>query len=683
MISDIGPLSLDLAICVAIGGMLASFISARRQSLVWLRVARWSIGGIAALFTIASAALLIAFLNNQFQFEAVLAYSERALPAGYKLAAFWAGQEGSLLLWAWMLGILCFIAVIGLRRQTGTDHAITVGTLAAICGFFAVLLVFAADPFKIVDGPVALDGRGLNPMLQDPGMIIHPPLLFLGYAGFTIPFAIMVGVLVARRTDNHWLALIRRWLLVSWFFLTAGIVIGAWWAYIELGWGGYWAWDPVENASLLPWLTATALIHSIMVQQHRGMFKIWNASLIALTFLLCIFGTYLTRSGVIESVHAFNASQLGTFFLIFLILSSVFSFGLIVWRRKDLRPEHKLEGLISREGAFLLGNVLLVTMMLTTLVGTIFPILSGIVMTDPVTVGQPFYNIIVAPMGLLLVALMAVGPVLAFGREAALKIARNLRIPAIASLIVTGLVGFFITTNGWALLCTAICVLGTSAVIVNFVTTTGSRRRSTGEGFLAASIRLIDKDHRRYGGQLAHLGVMMLVIGIVGSSLFDSERVFKLQAGQTVAFSGRTLTLISLEERRDVNFTAVEATITLTEANGKVFTLRPQRRFYDTWNDQPNSEVAILSSWKEDVYVSLAGWEDRGTVTAIQVRLNPLVPWIWFGGIVMGAGCLFSLAPRLLPQALRVKRTQSVDSARTEAVQPATCSTTLQTESSS
>lgn len=535
MISDIGPLSLDLAICVAIGGILASFISARRQSLVWLRVARWSIGGIAILFSVASAALLVAFLNNQFQFESVLAYSERALPAGYKLAAFWAGQEGSLLLWAWMLGILCIIAVIGFRKETGKEQAIAVGTLATVCGFFAILLVFAADPFKLVEGQVALDGRGLNPMLQDPGMIIHPPLLFLGYAGFTIPFAVMVGVLVARRTDNHWLAQIRRWLLVSWFFLTAGIVIGAWWAYIELGWGGYWAWDPVENASLLPWLTSTALIHSIMVQQHRGMFKFWNASLIALTFLLCLFGTYLTRSGVIESVHAFNASLLGTFFLFFLILSSVLSIALIVWRRKELRPEHKLEGLISREGAFLFGNVLLVTMMLTTLVGTIFPILSGIFMEEPVTVGQPFYNIIVAPMGLLLVALMAVAPVLAFGREAALKIVRSLRIPAIAALIVTGLVGATITTNGWAILCTAICVLGTSAVVVNFVTSTASRRRSTGEGFVTASIRLIDKDHRRYGGQLAHLGVMMLVIGITGSSLFDTESVYKLQAGQTVA----------------------------------------------------------------------------------------------------------------------------------------------------
>ncbi|MHC4383017.1 MAG: cytochrome c maturation protein CcmE domain-containing protein, partial [Planctomycetota bacterium] len=284
--------------------VLASVASVRFRSPGLLRSARWLLALVPIMLTATTAALIAALINSDFRFEYVAGYTERALPFGYKLAALWAGQEGSLLLWAWLLAILCMIAAVGWKRLVGTEHAVAVAAMALVCGFFAVLLLFAANPFQPIGGVAPPDGRGLNPMLQDPAMIIHPPLLFMGYAGFTVPFALTIGVLVAGRRDNRWIALIRRWLLVSWLFLGAGIVLGAWWAYVELGWGGYWAWDPVENASLLPWLTSTALLHSIMVRQHRGMFKRWNVSLMFLTFILCIFGTYLTRSGVIDSVHA-------------------------------------------------------------------------------------------------------------------------------------------------------------------------------------------------------------------------------------------------------------------------------------------------------------------------------------------------------------------------------------------
>ncbi|MHC4589268.1 MAG: cytochrome c biogenesis protein CcsA, partial [Planctomycetota bacterium] len=320
MISGIGNLSLCAAILVAAGAVLASVASVRFRSPRLLRGARILLALVAVMLTATTAALIAALVNSDFRFDYVASYTERALPLGYKLAALWAGQEGSLLLWAWLLAILCMIAAVGWRTLVGTEHAVAVAVMALVCGFFGVLLLFAANPFQPVAGMAPPDGRGLNPMLQDPAMIIHPPLLFLGYAGFTIPFALTIGVLVAGRKDNHWIALVRRWLLASWLFLGAGIVLGAWWAYVELGWGGYWAWDPVENASLLPWLTSTALLHSIMVQQHRGMFKRWNVSLIFLTFTLCIFGTYLTRSGVIDSVHAYAGSLLGGFFLVFLVL---------------------------------------------------------------------------------------------------------------------------------------------------------------------------------------------------------------------------------------------------------------------------------------------------------------------------------------------------------------------------
>ncbi|MHC4964641.1 MAG: heme lyase CcmF/NrfE family subunit [Planctomycetota bacterium] len=655
MISGIGNLSLCAAILVAAGAVLASVASVRFRSPRLLRGARILLALVAVMLTATTAALIAALVNSDFRFDYVASYTERALPLGYKLAALWAGQEGSLLLWAWLLAILCMIAAVGWRTLVGTEHAVAVAVMALVCGFFGVLLLFAANPFQPVAGMAPPDGRGLNPMLQDPAMIIHPPLLFLGYAGFTIPFALTIGVLVAGRKDNHWIALVRRWLLVSWLFLGAGIVLGAWWAYVELGWGGYWAWDPVENASLLPWLTSTALLHSIMVQQHRGMFKRWNVSLIFLTFTLCIFGTYLTRSGVIDSVHAYAGSLLGGFFLVFLVLLALTCLGLFAWRYRALAPEHELEGLISREGAFLLGNVLLLIMMATTLTGTIFPLLSAPFAHDPITVKPPFYNRVVAPMGILLVGLMTLGPVLAFGRAAAGKIARSLVIPGAGALVVTALVAFTLTTNAWALVCVALTALGTLTVIVDFGRCVSARRRGTGEGTARAAIRLIDRDHRRYGGQLAHLGVMMVVIGVAGSSLFGFDQTFRLQPGERVDVGRYQVTFEGLDEVREVNFTAVQARVTLDEPGGDVTALRPQRRFYDTWKDDPNTEVAILSSWREDVYVSLAGWEDNGAVTAIQVRINPLVLWIWIGGIVMTLGAVLSTLPPLLPRAVRAR----------------------------
>jgi cytochrome c-type biogenesis protein CcmF len=667
MIQGIGNLSLCAAILVAAGAVLASVASVRFRSPRLLRTARVLLALIAVILTATTAALIAALVNSDFRFDYVASYTERALPLGYKLAALWAGQEGSLLLWAWLLAILCMIAAVGWRRLVGTEHAVAVAAMALVCGFFGVLLLFAANPFQPV-GMVPPDGRGLNPMLQDPAMIAHPPLLFLGYAGFTIPFALTVGVLVAgrgrprpplpggppgRMGDNHWLALIRRWLLASWLFLGAGIVLGAWWAYVELGWGGYWAWDPVENASLLPWLTSTALLHSIMVQQHRGMFKRWNVSLLFLTFLLCIFGTYLTRSGVIDSVHAFGGSLLGAFFLVFLVLLGLGCLGLFAWRYRALAPEHELEGLISREGAFLLGNVLLMIMMATTLTGTIFPLLSAPFASDPITVKPPFYNRVVAPMGILLVGLMTLGPVLAFGRAAAGKIARSLVAPGAGAVLVTALVAFKWTTNSWALVCVGLTALGTLTVIVALGRSVSARRRSTGEGLFRAAIRLIDRDHRRYGGQLAHLGVMMVVIGVAGSSLFGFDQTYRLQPGETVDAGRYRVTLEGLDEVREVNFTAVQARVTLSGPDGEVAALQPQQRFYDTWKDEPNTEVAILSSWREDVYVSLAGWEDGGAVSAIQVRINPLVLWIWIGGIVMTLGALLSMLPPLLLRTAR------------------------------
>jgi len=609
---------------------------------------------------VTSGALLHALIGSDFRFEYVTEYTERTLPIGYKIAAFWAGQSGSLLLWGWILALLSTLALVGFRGWKGADHTIAILVLAVVNGFFAALLLFAANPFVQFVGQIPMDGRGLNPMLQDPGMIAHPPLLFTGYAGFTIPFAVMIGVLVAGRIDNRWLVLIRRWTLFSWLFLTAGILLGAWWAYIELGWGGYWGWDPVENASLLPWLTGTALLHSMMGQQHRGMFKRWNVALVATTFILCIFGTYITRSGVIDSVHAFAPSLIGSFFLVFLLIITLSSVVLFAWKFRAMRPEHEMNGLISREGAFLAVNLLFVIMMLTTLIGTMMPLLSSWVGMDPVTVKAPFYNHVVAPMGLLMALVMAFGPVLPWGKIKATQVINNLVIPGVLALFAVLVALIMGLHNGWELLCVFIAVMGTLAVIVEFAKSVSARKKNTNDNWIMTAIRLIDRDHRRYGGQTAHLGMMLLIIGISASQLFVMKKDIVLKLGEGQQIGAYLVELNSVSVVKGVNYEAVQASLSLTDSSGNSQLMTPQKRFYDGWKDQPNSQIALLTNWKSDVYLVLAGWGEGGETATLQVHLNPAVLWIWIGGIVMMIGGLFCMLPRLLPAGVHQHQDQPV-----------------------
>ena len=648
MTATIGNFALAVAILMAMAAVLACVAAARFDSDRLLGAARWLIGAFATLLSAAVAALTAASLKSDFSIEYVAHYTEGALPLGYKIAAVWAGQEGSILLWAWLLAVLSVLFVATRRDLKGKEGAAVVATVAIVCGFFAALLLFSANPFKLTE-IVPDDGRGLNPLLQDPAMIAHPPILFLGYAGFTMPFALLIGALVAGRTDNFWIAGTRRWVIASWLFLTAGILLGAQWAYIELGWGGYWAWDPVENASLFPWLSGTALLHSIMAQQHRGIFKKWNASLIVLSFVLCLFGTYLTRSGIIQSVHAFQDSPIGNFFLGFIAVAGLVAALFIVVRRRELVGERELTGLVGREGAFLATNVLLLGMLLVTLIGTLFPVISRTIGDKEVTVGPAFYNKVVAPVGMLLVALMAVGPVLTYGDGAARRLVRGAIGPVlfamVAVLVAATLAG---TRSPWALSAVAIVACGVACVFADLLKSIIARVRE-GENPILALVKLLDSNHRRYGGQLAHLGMLLVIAGMVGSSVYGTKQDFTLTPGQTVSFDGQTMTFKQLIETRHANYTAVGAEVVFTAADGTVTSLRPQRRFYDK-SEQPNSEVALSSGWRRDIYLTLAGWENGGAQTAIQVIVNPLVSWIWTGGVVMSIGAIVCLLPRLIPQ---------------------------------
>ena len=636
--SEIGHFSLVTALLASGGAVVASVAAVRFNSANALRVARGLLVLFTGLMVAAGAALVLAFVDDDLRLKYVAAYSERALPGVYKVTAFWAGQQGSLLLWALLLALMTGVYLYQNRRSE-TGHGAGLAGLAVLGTFFAALLLYAADPFAL-SRVVPADGDGLNPMLQNFGMIAHPPVLFAGYAALTFPFVLMLEALATGRTDDQWVSAARPWVIVAWLFLSAGIVLGAQWAYVELGWGGYWAWDPVENASLLPWLTSTALLHSMMVQRQRRMLRFWTAGLTAASFILCIFGTYLTRSGVIQSVHAFPESSIGQFFLILLAVLVLVSTGLILGRWNLLKSPQKVEAFLSKEGLFLATNVLLVLMTATVLVGTIFPILSQAVSSacgwlaselgtsnqilmkvaawPPITVKPAFYNTIVAPMGLILLTLMAVGPMLGYGKESATRLPRRMLLPGIVAAVAA--VGAFANmyrtnvwqmhpirfhwedsglivdlTNVWALACVAIIAFAVAAIMEDLIRATLLRARDQGESTPLALVRLFDRGHRRYGGQFVHVGMLMILAGVAGSSLFGLKHTIQVTPGHQTAVEGYTLRLDSLGEVRHGNYTAIEAAIVLTDSAGRSRNFNPEVRFYDK-SEQPNHEVSLSTT---------------------------------------------------------------------------------------
>ena len=640
----IGNFSLCVAILVAIGTLLASLRAVVDPSERLLSVSRRGLVALAGVLLIAAAALLTAEIQSDFRLAYVVNHTERALPIGYKIAAFWAGQEGSLLLWGLLLALMGALFVYLQRRQTGTDHVIAVGTLAAVIGFFAALMLFAANPFQTLE-VVPADGHGLNPMLQDPGMIAHPPILFTGYAGFTIPFALLIGSLVTGNLGNGWLKIARPWVLVSWIFLGAGILLGAQWAYTELGWGGYWAWDPVENASLLPWLTATALLHSAIAQRQHGTLKRWAASTAALTFVLCIFGTYITRSGVVDSVHSFGQSLVGTFFGVFLTITILASVVLLCIRWRALKDVRPIGSLVTTQGAFLGGNLLLVAMMLITLLGTMFPAITRIFTGNALSVTQTFYNRGVLPLSMLLIALMAISPLLTGGTQVMKKFARNLGVPLVMAAAAVAVLWTMKVHSAWALAAAIAGATLSGTIAVDLFTAIRARQKNTHETLGVATLRLLDANHRRYGSHVVHSGIIMIVAGITGSSLYSTKQLIPLSPSQTATVGNYAVTLGKLQEVRQSNYTAVQADLLIVDPNGHQDLLYPERRFYDK-AEEASTQIALRSNWSEDLYVTLAGWEQGGQTATFQVILNPLVRWIWAGGVVMVLGAIGCLLPR-------------------------------------
>jgi len=615
---------------------------------------RAGIGSFVAT-TGAAFALVWAALNNDFSVAYILHHSNRALPGPYKFAALWSGQEGSLLLWAWLLSIYGF--VLRLRHKVDvklTAYASTI--LAGIQVFFLLLLNFAATPFSLASGPVAQDGFGLNPLLQYPEMVIHPPMLYLGYVGFAVPFAFALGALMMRYPGEKWIHITRRWTMVTWLFLTCGIFLGAHWAYSVLGWGGYWGWDPVENASLMPWLTGTAFLHSVMMQEKRGMMKSWNVWLIFSTFLLAIFGTLLTRSGLVSSVHAFAQSSIGTWFWTFLVIVLSVCLFTFILQRDHLKADNKIESLVSRESSFLFNNLVLLAACFTVLWGTLFPVLSEYIQGNKVTVSAPFYNRVAVPIGLFLLFLTGIGPLLAWRSSSFKSIRKNFVLPSIAGLV-AAIVVIACGVHPWEIFTTSsqgsfysfiaftLAAVVITAIGAEFLRGAGVIARHTGQNLFASIIQLTRRNTRRYGGYIVHFGVVIIFIGIAGSA-FNQSKEEELGFKQSVNIGPYRLECQSYSQDSNANYDTEYALLDVYRGGNKVTQLAPEKRFY-TASQQPSTIVANHSTLAWDLYVIYAGKNPDTGQPIIKVFLNPLVAWIWIGVGIVVLGTGVALVPNM------------------------------------
>ena len=640
--TSIGYGALALALAISIYTAVASIIGARRGSPKLAESAQKGITAAAVLVTLASAILIYLLITRDFQVEYVYRYVSTYSPTVYVLAAFWAGQEGSLLLWLWLLTI--FSALIARREENWSQELkpYALAVLALCQAFFALLLVFASNPFATsLTKPT--EGFGMNPLLENFWMIIHPPVVFVGYAAYTIPFAFAIAALITGKLGEEWIRGIRRWNLFSWLFLGLGIILGAWWAYLELGWGGYWGWDPVENASLIPWLVGTAFLHSATMQERRGIFKVWNIALAVMTFVLCIFATFVTRSGIIQSVHAFGESVIGYYFLAFLVVVLAVSLGLTFYRRRELASEMEMKSLLSREAGFLLNNLLFVGLALAVFIGTVFPAVSEIVRGVQVALGASFFERVFSPLALALVVLIGVCPRLGWRQTSSRRFLRSLLYPGIIALALAVVIFIQGITEPFALLSFAVCAFVASSILWEFLRGTMARHRSTGEDYLLAFRRLITKNRRRYGGYLVHLSIVIITMGVIGSSLYKIEYQVALAEGETVTVKDYTLEHEGFWVETTPGKHRFATPLGVYRDNKRIATLVPEKNFH--WNvEQWVTEVAIRTSLKEDLYVILSSMAEDGSAT-FQILINPLVVWLWIGGGLLLVGTTVAIWP--------------------------------------
>ncbi len=641
----LGSYTLLAAFVACAYAIAASVAGARRRSL---RLVESGIGAfyvVTALMTLASAIIIHAFVTENYDVRYVNQYSDSVQPLFYKLTSYWGGLDGSIMFWVFLLSVFGAIAVKSNRESQRELIPYVVAVIGAVQLFFLFLMIVHKDPFATYLTETPLDGRGLNPLLQNPYMAIHPPSLYTGFVGMTIPFAFGMAALITGYLDDSWLRAVRRWTMFSWLFLSLGLTLGMIWAYEELGWGGFWGWDPVENAGALPWFTATAFLHSVMVQERRSMLRVWNVTLVILTFFLTIFGTFMTRSGVVQSVHAFGEdAQLTVLFSIFMVVILVFSFGWVIYRLPLLRARNEVESWASREAAFLLNNWILLFAAFFILFATMFPTISEAFTGQRITVGPPFFNTWMVPIGLVLLMLTGVGPLLAWRRSTLSNLAYQFAWP-VGLCLATGAglfaLGFRVWVSGLAF---ALCAFVLGTLGQEFVRGALVRRHATGTDYVTAMVGLVMRSRRRYGGYIVHAGIVLMFLGFAGTG-FQQSRLELMSPGDVVEIGRFTIRHDRLSETDDGQKQMITAHVTITKDGRPAGMLYPARWFYRNHETEPTTEVAIMRSVSEDLYITLGNYTVADQTTSLDITVNPLVNWIWFGFTIMALGTGIALLP--------------------------------------
>jgi cytochrome c-type biogenesis protein CcmF len=651
--AEFGNFCLLFALCLSLYALFAVLIGASQQRPRIVTSAERAVFAAAGCITLSLAALLYLLLTNDFSISHVADSSSRDLPFFYKIAAIWGAHDGSMLLWVFFTALLCAIVIYQNRFRYRDMMPYVLAVLMVDLCFFLSLNFFLSNPFNqltqvFADGTLQkftpMDGRGLNPLLQYWAMVIHPPILYLGFIGFLVPFAFAVAALITGNLENTWIRTTRRWTLLTWLLLGAGLLLGGKWAYVVLGWGGYWGWDPVENSSLMPWLMGTAFLHSVIIQERRGMLKIWNAILIALTYLLGIFGTFVTRSGVVSSVHAFSDSGLKYFFIVYMGVVLVASLALVFVRRTSMKSERRLDSLLSRESAFLFNNLVFVAACLAVFFGTMFPVFSKWITGVQITLDPPFFNKINKPIGLILLLLTGVGPLFAWRKTSLESLKRTFFWPVVSAAVVCA--GLFIggMRHFYFILCITLCSFVLASIVEEFCKGASVRRKAKGESFAAAVVNLTLKNKRRYGGYIVHFSIVMIFVGLAGNA-FNREKTVQLATGQVMEIGNYSLKMEGLREGQTASYQYGQVVLQAYKDGKFVRTLKPERRIYKAGEQQSTTTVALYSTPKEDLYVIFSGISNDGLKCEIAAHVNPLVFWIWVGAIVMVCGTVVTMLP--------------------------------------
>ncbi len=665
---NLGALAVLLAFAIALYAIAASLVGKLKRKPFLVLSAERAVYSIWTLITLASGILVWALVTGDFRYVYAASHSNRTMPLIYKVTAWWGGQEGSLLFWSWLLSTYSAVVVFTNRRKHREIMPYVTGVLMTVQAFFLVLNNFVASPFRMLalDKVVTAvpDGNGLDPLLQYPAMAIHPPMLYLGYVGFAVPFAFAIGSLITRQPGEGWIHTTRRWTLITWLFQSCGIMLGAAWAYHVLGWGGYWMWDPVENASILPWFSGTAFLHSVMMQEKKGMMKVWNIVLISCTFFLCILGTFLTRSGIVSSVHAFAQSSIGKYFVVFLALAIAGTVYLILDRLDYLKSEAQLESVISRESSFLFNNLILLASCFAVLWGTLFPVISEWVSGEKISLDKPWFNQLMIPIGLFLLFLTGVGPLFAWRRTSLESLRRNFQWPGAAALLLAIALFAVGVRNYWALISFGFCLFVALTVIIEFYKGSLAIARKNQMNLLRATVELTHRNTRRYGGYLVHMGIVLMFVGFTGSA-FNQESKLAMKVGDSRSLGHYDLKMMDLRQGDNPNYAWHKAVVQVFKNGSMLGVLEPEARIYKP-NDRPTHEVAVRQRLNEDLYLNFAGATEGGARAVIEAYVFPLVSWIWIGGLVLIGGTLICLVPSKVK--LQYARTEVVGITRKYAV---------------